>query len=358
MKTAMPNPNQPPRSLRKMCRNWQLIAFAGVMLSGCATTPSVCPEAVQTAVQKSLEIERGTACTKACWQEKQAIFQEAVQRCPANAEAHHYLGQAEMQLRRYPEAVAAFQNAIRLDPALAEAYFRLGDLAMQSGDYVQAASYYQQGLQLNPADPLNKRQQRVIAENLAKSVENNGALKSTDMVAILGGRGETLAKPGGVGLVRGRTPNSVINTENRRLVLYIPFDAGSAHPKPEAKAVLYDLGAALRQILANPESKNAAFLIEGHTDATGSAEQNLVLSEQRADRVRQVLTDNFGVPRQRLAVMPYGQTRPLSRGSKPADHARNRRVEVVRIPDMAGETGGNASYMDVDSMVRFIQNGL
>lgn len=263
-----------------------------------------------------------------------------------------------MQLRHYPEAVAAFQNAIRLDPSLAEAYFHLGDLAMQSGDYAQAVSYYHQGLQLNPADPLNKRQQQDTAENLARSIERNGALKSTDMVAILGGRGEVLLKSHEVGLVRGRTQNSVINTENRRLVLYIPFDSGSANPKPEAKAILYDLGVALRQILANPESKNAAFLIEGHSDATGSADQNLVLSEQRADRVRQVLTDNFGVPRQRLAIMPYGQTRPLSRGSKPSDHARNRRVEVVRIPDMAGETTGSASYMDVDSMVRFIQNGL
>ena len=49
------------------------------------------------------------------------------------------------------------------------------------------------------------------------------------------------------------------------------------------------------------------FLIAGHTDAVGSDEDNLSLSDRRAEAVARVLTDEFGVPPENLVTQGYGE---------------------------------------------------
>jgi outer membrane protein OmpA-like peptidoglycan-associated protein len=48
------------------------------------------------------------------------------------------------------------------------------------------------------------------------------------------------------------------------------------------------------------------FLIEGHTDAVGSDEHKLSLSDRRAEMVAIILTE-FGVPQENLATQGYGE---------------------------------------------------
>ncbi|WP_203861791.1 OmpA family protein [Plantactinospora mayteni] len=80
------------------------------------------------------------------------------------------------------------------------------------------------------------------------------------------------------------------------------------------------------QILdANPSSRTR---IEGHTDTTGTAESNLVLSRTRAAAVYDFLVGK-GVAADRLSVKGFGETRPKVTETTAADRAENRRVELV-----------------------------
>jgi OmpA-OmpF porin, OOP family len=63
--------------------------------------------------------------------------------------------------------------------------------------------------------------------------------------------------------------------------------------------------------------------IRGHTDATGSAEHNLQLSEERAKAVAAFFTTN-GIDPSRVSSKGFGSSQPVS-----SDHALNRRVEFV-----------------------------
>lgn len=69
-------------------------------------------------------------------------------------------------------------------------------------------------------------------------------------------------------------------------------------------------------------------LIEGHTDNVGSAAFNQNLSRQRAESVRNFLTER-GIDSQRLSVTGYGFERPIASNDSATGRQQNRRVEVV-----------------------------
>lgn len=100
-----------------------------------------------------------------------------------------------------------------------------------------------------------------------------------------------------------------------------------------AKATLTLAGKQLLDVAAtalnDPSLVPYAFLVEGHTDAVGSDEANLLLSRKRAEAVRDYLTSK-GVDRSRLTAAGFGELR-LIPGVAPTD-GRQRRVELVRLP--------------------------
>ncbi|MBP0587878.1 OmpA family protein, partial [Mycobacterium tuberculosis] len=77
--------------------------------------------------------------------------------------------------------------------------------------------------------------------------------------------------------------------------------------------------------------KNPAetFLIEGHTDAVGSDQANLVLSDKRAESVAQALTNVFGIPPENMATQGYGERYLKIKTDGPEQ--QNRRVAIRRI---------------------------
>ena len=71
--------------------------------------------------------------------------------------------------------------------------------------------------------------------------------------------------------------------------------------------------------------------LEGHTDSDGTEEYNQGLSQRRADAVRQVLIDRFGIQGSRISATGYGESRPIASNNTPAGKAQNRRVVTVII---------------------------
>ena len=104
----------------------------------------------------------------------------------------------------------------------------------------------------------------------------------------------------------------------------ITFDSGSAAIKGTEAEKLAELGGLITDMIAaNP---GEVFLIEGHTDAVGSASSNLSLSDRRAESVAKALTEYFDVPPENLVVQGYGESD--LRVNTPGDERANRRAAV------------------------------
>jgi len=74
-------------------------------------------------------------------------------------------------------------------------------------------------------------------------------------------------------------------------------------------------------------SKNYGIYVYGHTDDIGSEEYNLDLSERRAQRVREYLTEN-GIAPEIITSKGFGKSRPIVPGASAEARAENRRVEI------------------------------
>lgn len=67
--------------------------------------------------------------------------------------------------------------------------------------------------------------------------------------------------------------------------------------------------------------------IEGNTDNVGSDAKNLVLSQQRADAVKNYLV-NKGIAVERISTIGYGETKPVADNNTAAGKALNLRVDL------------------------------
>lgn len=68
--------------------------------------------------------------------------------------------------------------------------------------------------------------------------------------------------------------------------------------------------------------------IEGHADTRGDDADNDDLARRRAQNVKARIA-RMGVRRGRMTARSFGESRPLRTGNTAADHARNRRVEMI-----------------------------
>ena len=107
------------------------------------------------------------------------------------------------------------------------------------------------------------------------------------------------------------------------LMLRIEFGFDSAELTGRARRDLDGVAAALN----DPQLLAARVTLEGHTDASGSEQYNLRLSQRRAEAVVAYLVRR-GVAGDRLRPAGFGEYRPLP--AYPPTDDRQRRVEIVR----------------------------
>jgi outer membrane protein OmpA-like peptidoglycan-associated protein len=113
-------------------------------------------------------------------------------------------------------------------------------------------------------------------------------------------------------------------TDTKIVTHGINFDINKADIKPESTGTINAIVGILK---SNPELK---FEIQGHTDNSGVAANNLTLSQKRADEVKKQITA-LGIDATRLTTKGYGDTKPISDNGTPEGKANNRRVEFVKI---------------------------
>jgi outer membrane protein OmpA-like peptidoglycan-associated protein len=73
---------------------------------------------------------------------------------------------------------------------------------------------------------------------------------------------------------------------------------------------------------------NYTVSVDGYTDAIGSEEYNMKLSEKRAQAVADYLLSH-GIDRSRIEVIPNGESNPIASNKTASGRAKNRRVEII-----------------------------
>jgi outer membrane protein OmpA-like peptidoglycan-associated protein len=113
----------------------------------------------------------------------------------------------------------------------------------------------------------------------------------------------------------------------------VNFEFGAWEVTPDQYGKLERVARAMLRVLeGNPD---AVFMISGHTDAVGSDEDNLSLSDRRAASVAEVLSSEFGVPPENMVTQGYGE-QYLKVNTQGPERA-NRRVEVRNISGLMAE---------------------
>ena len=91
----------------------------------------------------------------------------------------------------------------------------------------------------------------------------------------------------------------------------------------DERSKLTDLASQLKS-----SNRNVYLEIQGHTDATGTADYNMQLGEERAEAVRLFLNEQ-GVALNRMNTISYGETVPVASNKTKDGRAQNRRVQIV-----------------------------
>lgn len=127
---------------------------------------------------------------------------------------------------------------------------------------------------------------------------------------------------------------------NGRMVVVLAtdilFGSGSATLSNEGKAALSEVAA----ILATIEGRD--FQIEGHTDnvpiGSDRFPSNWYLASARAIGVVEHMI-SAGMPADRLSAASYGEFKPVDTNNTKEGKAKNRRIEIVVVPDLSQMPG-------------------
>jgi outer membrane protein OmpA-like peptidoglycan-associated protein/tetratricopeptide (TPR) repeat protein len=104
------------------------------------------------------------------------------------------------------------------------------------------------------------------------------------------------------------------------------FESNAAQLKSNSNV---ELNALIHYLESSP---TAIILIEGHTDNTGNAASNLLLSTKRAESIAQYLIMK-GIAASRISTKGYGASQPIGDNNTPMGRAQNRRTSfTITLP--------------------------
>ena len=109
------------------------------------------------------------------------------------------------------------------------------------------------------------------------------------------------------------------------LTVQVEFDFDSDWIRPSS----WETVGLIADGLHHPLLLTSRFAVIGHTDAKGSRDYNLKLSQRRAEAVMEMLVTTFRVPPDQLVALGVGEEQPADPANP--DAAINRRVQLINI---------------------------
>ena len=190
---------------------------------------------------------------------------------------------------------------------------RLRSMGLLTGILIVAAA---------PASPA--RAQEVTTEKLINQLAGLETAVDLDVVAL---RQQALdrvkSKADATPLKRPPIAGQLLKLP--QFAIEVQFDPDTSIVRPES----YKTVGRIADVLTDPSLLSYVFLIVGHTDASGRRDNNLTLSQRRADSIRDVLVTTFKVSPKRLKAIGLGEEQLLDAAHPTA--AVNQQVQVVTV---------------------------
>jgi outer membrane protein OmpA-like peptidoglycan-associated protein len=208
------------------------------------------------------------------------------------------------------------QRKAQIAAAEAAATKAQNDLAQSKAD-LQAAMQAQLASakgQLNQTQQALSQTQSQLQQTAAQAADQQKKL--ADLEARLKDARDTIAK---IAAVKDDSRGMVITLQGEVL-----FATGKSDLKPAAMAKLDQIADALR-------GKEQPMVVYGYTDNVGTYDNNIALSQKRAQAVRDYLVTK-GIPNDLITAQGKGPDNPVAENTSVDGRAQNRRVEIVVQP--------------------------
>ncbi|GIX32644.1 MAG: hypothetical protein KatS3mg125_0600 [Lysobacterales bacterium] len=312
-----------------------LLLGVGLTLAGCAAAPKRDPEIERLAMAlRALEAEAPELAGR-----ERALAELAIRRAreATGRERAHLLrlaqrrieiAQATLEAERLERELA--ELARERDRILLEASRRDAELARLEAEKLrlQSLARAEEAERLRELAEAERRRQEELSAAAARAreeAERAQRLAELRQREAQAARREAELAQAAAEALRQQLQSLVAREEARGLVMTLGenvFAPGAAELKPEARANLHKVVEFIRQ------HPGKLVRIEGHTDATGNRNANLVLSRRRAESVRRALVEE-GIEPERLEAVGLGQEHPVAPNDTAEGRAKNRRVEIV-----------------------------
>jgi outer membrane protein OmpA-like peptidoglycan-associated protein len=161
--------------------------------------------------------------------------------------------------------------------------------------------------------------------------KKNGCPPDTDGDGIPDGQDACPKEPGpgNADASKNGCPLVVVREQEIVITEQVQFESDQAVIKKESDGLLDGIAKVLEE---HPEIRKVE--VQGHTDTTGKAPHNKVLSASRAEAVRRALVKR-GVAERRLVAQGFGQEKPIADNETEVGRAKNRRVQFVILEKKA-----------------------
>ncbi|HET7267938.1 MAG TPA: OmpA family protein [Oleiagrimonas sp.] len=169
----------------------------------------------------------------------------------------------------------------------------------------------------------------LITGDSAASRRDRAAIGAAAGAAIGGGIGYYMDKQEAQLRRQLESTGVSVTRQGNRIILNMPGNITFATDSASVSARAHRILGSVSQVLNEYDQTN--ILVDGHTDNTGAARYNMLLSKRRAQSVADVLV-NDGVRYARIRVNGFGENRPIATNATAAGRAANRRVELTLVP--------------------------
>jgi outer membrane protein OmpA-like peptidoglycan-associated protein len=170
---------------------------------------------------------------------------------------------------------------------------------------------------------MDERAQAGIRQAMSKTEEADAKAQEADQKAAEAQKSALQANTNAKE-VETRLENRLGNVDNYQVVrtMQLSFKLNQVSLDDPSQATLDELASELK------DSKGYVLEVEGYTDRSGSPQNNLEISRQRAASVMRYLNEKHEVPLFRMRTIGMGQTKAVEDENGRVSSKKSRRVEI------------------------------